>query len=538
MVGAGWKRGLNLSIDYTKPDQRVYGSRTLELLNSHEDPTFLHSILSFHIARHYLPAPKANCVRVVINGESWGIYVNQQQFNKEFLDEWFGTKDGVRWKMPANPGGGRGLAYLGDDIEQYKRRYELKTESATDEAWIDFARVCRTLEQTPPERLEEALDPLFAIDRALWFLALDNVLVNGDGYWIRSSDFKLYRDPRGRFHIIPHDANETFGRPGGPGFGPMPDFAGGGGQGRPGFGRGGNGDRGPGGPGDPGGPGGFGGPGGPGGFDGPDGPFGPGGPGGGGDPFGPGGRGGPGGPGFGRGQGGAGGGLDPLFGAQDSSKPLLSRLLVVPSLRARYLAHVKTIAEEWLDWGKLGPVVEQYRNLIDADVRADTRKLDSYEAFKQGTAGGDAEAASAGGPRRSTSLKQFVEERRKFLLAHAEIAKPAPRITAVSLEVHRDGAVLPDDPTPNEPVVVVARVAPEVAPAQVFVCYATEREAPFKRIAMAGAGDGRFTASIPPLPAGTKVRYYVEARTENPMTASFLPVRAELGALTYTVATN
>ncbi|MEJ7637520.1 MAG: CotH kinase family protein [Singulisphaera sp.] len=47
----------------------------MNLLNSHEDPTFLHTVLYFDIARHYIP-PKANFVRVVINGESWGLYVN------------------------------------------------------------------------------------------------------------------------------------------------------------------------------------------------------------------------------------------------------------------------------------------------------------------------------------------------------------------------------------------------------------------------------------------------------------------------------
>src|SRR5207253_6629789 len=46
----------------------------------------------------YMPAPKANYVRVVINGESWGIYVNAQQFNKDFIRDWFNTKKGARWK--------------------------------------------------------------------------------------------------------------------------------------------------------------------------------------------------------------------------------------------------------------------------------------------------------------------------------------------------------------------------------------------------------------------------------------------------------
>ena len=84
----------------------------------------------------------------------------------------------------------------------------------------------------------------------------------------------------------------------------------------------------------------------------------------------------------------------------DARKPLRSRLLAVPALRARYLDHVRTIAEEWLDWNKLKPVVDQYRSLIEKEVEADTRKLTSFAAFQKAV--GDAPPTSseprAGGP--------------------------------------------------------------------------------------------------------------------------------------------
>ena len=39
-----------------------------------------------------------------------------------------------------------------------------------------------------------------------------------------------------------------------------------------------------------------------------------------------------------------------------------------------------------LDWKQLGPVVAKYRDLIDAEVKADTRKLEPYEDFVRYTA--------------------------------------------------------------------------------------------------------------------------------------------------------
>ncbi|GAB1487640.1 hypothetical protein MASR2M8_00800 [Opitutaceae bacterium] len=74
-------------------------------------------------------------------------------------------------------------------------------------------KLCRVLNQTKPDQLEAALSPLLDIDGALKFLALENVLIKSDGYWARASDCNLYQAKDGRFHLIPHDANETMSAP-------------------------------------------------------------------------------------------------------------------------------------------------------------------------------------------------------------------------------------------------------------------------------------------------------------------------------------
>jgi len=98
---------MNVSLDFVDQEQRLYGHRTLDLLNSHEDPTFLRTVLYSHIARTYIAAPAANFVRVVINGESWGIYVSAEQFNKDFtkdrLDSFEDFINGVAGATPAPP---------------------------------------------------------------------------------------------------------------------------------------------------------------------------------------------------------------------------------------------------------------------------------------------------------------------------------------------------------------------------------------------------------------------------------------------------
>jgi hypothetical protein len=340
-VSEGRKRSLNLSLDFANKEQRLYGHRTLNLLNSHTDPTFLRTVLYFHVARQYLPAPRANYVRVVINGESWGIFVNAEQFNSDFTKEWFGSTKGARWKAPGSPRGNAKLLYLGDDPADYKRAYEIKTKD-DEKSWAALIKLCRTLNETAPDKLEAALSPMLDLDGALKFLALENVLINADGYWIRTSDYNLYLDEQGRFHLIPHDGNETFRTPGGPGFG--------GGQEIRGV------------------------------------------------------------------------ELDPLFGSDDPNKPLLNKLLASLDLKRRYLWHVRTMAEEWLDWNKLAPLADQFQALIAEDVKADTRKLYPFEAFRRGVTE-DIEEQGFRGPRRSISLKSFAAQRREYVLNHPKVTK-------------------------------------------------------------------------------------------------------------------
>ena len=357
MVPEGSKRSLNLTFDFVDPNQNVGGYRTLNLLNVNSDPTFTRALLYSEIARSYIPAPKANYMRVVINGESWGAYINAQQFNRDFLRDFFKTDRGARWKVPGGPGGRGGMEYLGDDVASYKQLYHIRTKD-DPKRWADLMKMFKVLNETPPEALEAALAPLLDIDGALKFLAVDVALVNTDGYWTRASDYSIYQDVKGRFHVIPHDMNEALINEGrGRGFGGPPAGAGRGG---------------------------------------PDGP--PAGPPaggadvvirrGGGRGFGP-----PAGP-----------ELDPLVGLNDPAKPLRSKLLAVPALRKRYLGYVRDIAQNWLDWNKMGPLAKRYQSVIREEVKLDTRKLYSTEAFEAGLEGSE------------DSLRTFVDARRDYLL--------------------------------------------------------------------------------------------------------------------------
>jgi hypothetical protein len=112
-VPEGLKHSMNISIDFVDEDQSFQDYTTLNLLNANGDASLLKSVLYLQAAREYGPAPKANFVRVVLNGESWGIFTSAQQFNKQLIKESFSTTDGARWKVPGSPINPRGVGRSG-----------------------------------------------------------------------------------------------------------------------------------------------------------------------------------------------------------------------------------------------------------------------------------------------------------------------------------------------------------------------------------------------------------------------------------------
>ena len=213
-VGDGYKRSLNLSFDFIHEDQEIDGYNTLNFLNANGDPTLLRSVLSLQIAREYIPAPKANLVQVVINGENWGVYANQQQFNKDFLEENFETRKGTRWKIPQGGGSVGGFQYQDEGVASYQGSFQIKSKD-DPEAWKAIIGLAQTLQTTPKDQLVETLESKIDLDSYLKFMALDNALVSGDGFWTRGADYCLYLHPNGKFHFIPYDMNEMFSFRGG-----------------------------------------------------------------------------------------------------------------------------------------------------------------------------------------------------------------------------------------------------------------------------------------------------------------------------------
>lgn len=206
--------------------------------------------------------------------------------------------------------------------------------------------------------------------------------------------------------------------------------------------------------------------------------------------------------------------------------PLLNRLLAVPAIRQRYLAHMRTLVQDEMDATTFGALVDQYDALINAGVMADTKKLYSntqYTSEKQ-------------------AIKTFVQNHRTTLLNNTEMSAVGPTIANVAM-YNLSGAAWAN-PVENEAVSVQATVSASNGVAAVNAYYSAATYGNFTKIQMfddgqhqdGASGDGVYGIGLPGQPMGTFVRFYVEAKSANAAgTVAYAPVGAEHNVYYYQV---
>ena len=201
------KNPLNIKLDYIINDQEIEGFGTLKLSNVYKDPTFVREVMSYEIARKYFPAGLSNYTNVYINGTHLGLYTSDQDVDKFFMRTHFGSDENMRMKgeiesgVPPGQMGGV-WEYFGSDSSDYFGVYTLESNYG----WNEMVSFLDTL-----NNVNEEVENVLNMDRHLWFLAFQNLLVNLDGPINNPQNYYVYKDDNGRMNPIPWDLNESFG---------------------------------------------------------------------------------------------------------------------------------------------------------------------------------------------------------------------------------------------------------------------------------------------------------------------------------------
>ena len=203
------KNPFHIELD-TYKSQDYQGYTDIKLSNAAKDPSFIREVLSYSILRQYSDASLSNYANVSVNGNLIGLYVSSESVSKKFLTNHFYSNDNTFFKC--NPIGGAGpggnnalpnLVYLGTDSASYSTAYEKNS----DYGWNDLINLCNTLKNNIG-----GIEPVLDVDRALWMMAFDNILVNLDSYiGAFAQNYYLYKDNTGQFDCVLWDFNESLG---------------------------------------------------------------------------------------------------------------------------------------------------------------------------------------------------------------------------------------------------------------------------------------------------------------------------------------
>ncbi len=202
------KKSFKISLNTYEPGRKFEGIEKINLNAITGDvtlsrPKFCSDLRDFM----GLPAIRSNHVRLYINDEYKGVYLNAEQVDEEFIKSRFGNKSGNLYKavQPSD------LNFISDNPRSYINDFELKTNKHVDD-FSDLSDFIDVLNNTPIELFPCEFEKVFNIDNYLKIIAFDILTGNWDGYIWNANNYYLYHNlETDLFEFIGHDFDLTFG---------------------------------------------------------------------------------------------------------------------------------------------------------------------------------------------------------------------------------------------------------------------------------------------------------------------------------------
>ncbi len=429
------RNALYIKLNYIDKNQNIDGHKSVKLSNSQRDPSMVREVLSYEIARNYMPAPQANYAQVKVNDKPYGLYVNLQSVDDAFLEQYFGTADGAFFKVNSEadndePDGCKQNIFGSLEYDSSIRCYLNNFEMLSENGWSDLMELARTLNEDTGN-IENILD----VDNTLWMLALNNALVNLDSYTGKNStNFYLYQDENGKFNPVLWDMNLSFGSLKNIGTGSDLDLK----ELQE---------------------------------------------------------------------------LDPLLHADNTTKPLISKLLADETYKKMYLGHLRTIVQSWLKDDKYANRADELRRLIQVPYSNDQNSQYTFSEFQQAMDNTTGERSKIPG------IKELMDARYDYLKKHPALAVIPAQISEVKVLGRKQFA---KGNISNYKI----NAQVDKYPTRVWAWYRSNEDEPFKSVVMyddgahndGAAGDGIFGATVS---GGESIDYYIQA--ENASIMSYSP---------------
>ncbi len=199
------KDPLHISLDQFR-DQSYEGYSDIKLGNEYADPSMIREALSYSILENYMDCSKSNFAQLYVNGAYMGLYSNDECINKKFCSDHFYSSQNAFVKcnpLITSTAFRSNLKYINADSSSYQIRYDLQS----DIGWNDLVSLCDSVTNNP-----SSFSNVMDVDRVIWMLAFNNVLVNLDSYsGAFAQNHYVYKDNTNHYNSVVWDLNMSFG---------------------------------------------------------------------------------------------------------------------------------------------------------------------------------------------------------------------------------------------------------------------------------------------------------------------------------------
>lgn len=201
------KNPFHIELD-TYKNQSFSGVKDIKLGNNYADPSMIREVLAYDILQNYMHCPQSNFAKVYINGVYYGLFSNTENIGKQFYSNHFYSSNNtaVKCNPLVNPSVNTksNLKYFTTgDSSNYFNFYEIKSTYG----WNELRTLCDTITNFQAKAADN-LD----MDRVIWMLAYNNVVVNLDSYsGAFCQNYYLYKDNTKHYNPVIWDLNMSFG---------------------------------------------------------------------------------------------------------------------------------------------------------------------------------------------------------------------------------------------------------------------------------------------------------------------------------------
>jgi len=214
------KRDLKISFNKFVSGRNFYGLKKFNLRSLNRDPSIIREKICLDLLKDInVVSTRSSFVKLYVNNEYWGLFLNVEQVDENFLNMHFGNSNGNLYKcarfanLSLREDGDYKFTFGPPDYapHQIARAYKLSTNESEDD-YSDLINFIEVINNTPYYNFTNDLGNSFHVQSFLKAQAVSVMAGDWDGFWFNQNNYYLYYNTgTNRIEFIARDLDLTLG---------------------------------------------------------------------------------------------------------------------------------------------------------------------------------------------------------------------------------------------------------------------------------------------------------------------------------------